>query len=128
MDFPFDSGFALKILRFFLIINLVVLPFLLLLSLDLIWSYLALILFEGFCSLILGGVQIFSSLFSTIEVENHKYVGDGFWKYELKPIAVSDAQQKAMRIKGVTMVIMGLLLMSVPAALMFLPYLLSHIF
>jgi hypothetical protein len=118
MKIPFDPSLAWKILCFYLVIDLAALPILLLLNLNLLWSYLSIILFEGFCSLVVGCILLFSTLFSTIEVEDHKYVGDGFLRYELKPIELSETQNKAMRKKGVTMVIVGLLLMSSPTVLM----------
>lgn len=118
MTIPFDPRIAWKILRFYLVVDLAVLPLLLLFNLNLLWSYLSIILFEGFCSLVVGCVLLFSSLFSTIEVEDHKYVGDGFLRYELKPIELPETQNKAMRRKGITMIIVGLLLMSSPSVLM----------
>jgi len=120
MKIPFDFGLAVKILRFFLIINLAVLPLLLLLNLDLSFSYVLIILFEGFCSLIFGGIQVFNSLFSTIEREDHKYVGDGFFRYQLKPIELTPSRKRRIRIRGITMMIIGLIFILFPILLVYL--------
>jgi hypothetical protein len=119
MAIPFNSKFAFKILRFFLIINLCVLPLLLVFNLSLIPSYVLIIIFEGFASMIVGCVQIISSLFSTMEVENHEYIGDGFLKHRLKPIEIEPSQRREMRTTGFTMIIIGILFIS-PIMLFFL--------
>lgn len=120
MEISFDFGLAVKILRFFLIINLAVLPLLLLLNLDLSFSYVLIILFEGFCSLILGGIQVFNSLFSTIEREDHKYIGHGFLRYQLKSIELTIERKRRMRKKGITMMIIGLIFILSPILLSYL--------
>jgi len=120
MEISFDFGLAVKILRFFLIINLAVLPLLLLLNLDLSFSYVLIILFEGFCSLILGGIQVFNSLFSTIEREDHKYIGHGFFRYQLKPIELTPSRKRRMRTRGITMMIIGLIFILSPILLVYL--------
>jgi len=118
MEIPFDFGLAVKILRFFLIINLAVLPILLLLNFDLLLSYVLIILYEGFCSLILGGIQLFNSLFSTIERENHRYIGNGYVRYQLKSIELKVSHKRKMRTRGMTMTIMGLIFIFSPIILM----------
>jgi hypothetical protein len=117
MEIPLDFGLAVKILRFFSIINLAVLPLLLLLNSILSFSYVLIILFEGLCSLILGGIQIFNSLFSTIERENHKYIGHGFFRYQLKPIELTADRKRKMRTRGITMMIIGLIFILSPILL-----------
>jgi hypothetical protein len=112
MEILFDFGLALKILGFCLIINLAVLPVILLLNVNLFFAYALIIMFEGFFILLLGGILIFDSLFSTIEKEDDQYVGDGFLKHQLESMELSVSQKRAMRIRGVTMVIVGLLLIS----------------
>jgi len=97
-------------LLLYLIINLALLPVLALLYSDLYWFYSLIIPFEGFFSLVFGCIQIFNSLFSTIEVEDHRYIGNGFYRHQLKSVDLTAKQKKAMRIKGTTMVIMGLIL------------------
>ena len=128
MEVPFDFGLAVKILRFYLIIDLAVLPLLLLLNLNLPFSYALIILFEGFCSLILGGFQIFNSLFSTIEREDYKYIGHGFLRYQLKSIELKASQKTNMRIRGVTMIILGLLFILSPIILLMIQTFLLSIF
>ncbi|RLI41171.1 hypothetical protein DRO69_11925 [Candidatus Bathyarchaeota archaeon] len=120
MEIPFDFGLAVKILRFFLIINLAVLPLLLLLNLNLSFSYVLIILFEGFCSLILGGIQVFNSLFSTIEREDHRYIGHGFFRYQLKSTELTPSRKIRMRKRGITMMIMGLIFILSPILLIYL--------
>jgi len=110
MKIPFNPNLALKILLLYLIINLALLPVLALLYSDLYWFYSLIIPFEGFFSLVFGCIQIFNSLFSTIEVEDHRYIGNGFYRHQLKSVDLTAKQKKAMRIKGTTMVIMGLIL------------------
>jgi uncharacterized membrane protein HdeD (DUF308 family) len=111
MKILFDFGLAFKILGFCLIINLAALPAILLLNLNLFLAYASIIMSEGFFSLLLGGIQIFNSLFSTIEKEDDEYVGDGFLKHQFDSVELSVSQKRAMRVRGVTMVIVGLLLM-----------------
>ena len=88
----------------------------LLLNLNLAF-YFPIIAFEGFCCFILGSLKIVNSLFSTIEAEDHRYIGHGMLRYQLKSIKLKPRQQKIMRKKGITMVIIGLLLVSLPVAL-----------
>lgn len=114
MELPFSLRFGFKVLRFFLIIDLGVLPLILLSGFDLFGAYVLIILFEGFCSLVLGGLEIFLSLFSTIQRENHRYVGDGFWRYKLKTIMLKEGEKRDMRTKGVTLVAIGLLFILFP--------------
>jgi hypothetical protein len=78
-----------------------------------------LIIFEGFASIIVGCVRVISSLFSTIEVEDHEYIGDGFLKYRLKPIEIEPDQRRELGTTGFTMIIIGILFMS-PIMLFFL--------
>ena len=107
----FDAKLALKELRFFLIINLVLLPFLILLNQNLVLAYFWIIGFEGFCSLILGGFELFLSLFSTIERENHRYIGHRMMRYQLKVIKLESPEKEEIRRIGFTLVFMGLLLL-----------------
>jgi len=110
MRIPFDFNLALRILLLYLIVNLAVLPPLVLLSADLHQSYLLLTLLEGLISFGLGCLQVFNSLFSTMEVEDHRYVGDGFIRFQLKQVEVTARQRREMRTKGVTIVVMSLML------------------
>ena len=105
----FDSKLAVKEIKFFLIINLALLPLLVLLSQDLMLSYFLVIAFEGFCSLVLGGFELFFSLFSTMERENHRYIGHRMMRYQLKVIELEPKHKEALRRIGFTLVIMGLL-------------------
>jgi hypothetical protein len=66
--------------------------------------------FEGFCSLTLGGVELFLSLFSTLEREDHRYIGHRMMRYQLKVEELNPHQKEDMRRIGFTLVIMGLLL------------------
>ena len=112
MCIPFDFKLARKILLFFSIINLALLPLCLTLNLNIPLSYTMVTSFEGFCAFILGALRVFNSLFSTIEVEDHKYIGDGFMKYQLRTIELSAERKAIMKMEGFTMIIMGVLFMS----------------
>jgi len=112
MCIPFDFELARKILLFFSIINLALLPLCLTLNLNIPLSYTMVTSFEGFCAFILGALRVFNSLFSTIEVEDHKYIGDGFMKYQLRTIELSAERKAIMKMEGFTMIIMGVLFMS----------------
>ena len=114
----FDSKLALKELRFLLIINLVMLPVVILLNQNLLLSYSWIVGFEGFCSLALGGFELFLSLFSTIEREDHRYVGHRMMRYQLKVEELEPHHKMEMRRIGFTLVIMGLVLLSLPALLL----------
>ena len=111
MCIPFNFELARKILVFFSIINLALLPLCLMLNLNIFMFYMMAASFEGFCAFILGILRVFNSLFSTIEVEDHKYIGDSFIKYQLRVIELSTGRKAEMRVEGFTMIIMGLLFM-----------------
>ena len=112
MCIPLDFKLARKILIFFSIINLALLPLCLTLSLNITLFYIMATSFEGFCAFILGALRVFNSLFSTIEVEDHKYIGDGFMKYQLRAIELSAERKAIMKVEGFTLIIMGILFMS----------------
>ena len=118
MTIPFDSDLAFRVLGFLLVIDLILLPFLLLLNLDLLRSYSWIILFEGFCCIVPRCTQLISSASSTIQVEDQKYIGNGLWKREIRSVELSTEQIEAMRMKGVTMLIIGVLFVSFQIALM----------
>ena len=86
MRIPFNFELARKILLFFSIINLAILPLCLMLNLNIFMFYMMAVSFEGFCAFILGIFRVFNSLFSTMEVEDREYIGDGFIKYQLRVI------------------------------------------
>ena len=111
MRIPFNFELARKILVFFSIINLAILPLCLMLNLNIFMFYMMAASFEGFCAFILGIFRVFNSLFSTMEVEDRKYIGDGFVKYQLRVIELSADRKAEMRVEGFTMIIMGLLFM-----------------
>ena len=112
MCISFDFELARKTLVFFSIINLALLPVCLTLNLNIFLFYIIVTSFEGFCAFILGALRVFNSLFSTIEVEDHKYIGDGFMKYQLRTIELSAERKAIMKVEGFTMIIMGVLFMS----------------
>lgn len=108
----FDFGLAFKILAFYAIIDLVALPIILYSHFSLILSYFLVVSFEGICTLTIGFLIIFQSLFSTIEREDHEYIGDGLWRYQLKSSEITKDERKLMQRKGITMIFTGLLLFS----------------
>jgi len=81
------------------------------LNLNIFMFYMMAASFEGFCAFILGIFRVFNSLFSTMEVEDREYIGDGFIKYQLRVIELSADRKAEMRVEGFTMIIMGLLFM-----------------
>jgi hypothetical protein len=112
MKLSFDFGLTFKILVFYAIIDLIALPVILYSHFSILLSYSLIVSCEGICTLILGFLILFQSLFSTKEREDHEYIGDGFWKYQLKSVEPTEDERKLMRRKGMTMIFTGLLLFS----------------
>ena len=75
---PWALVFVAKILGFVAIIDVVVFPILWILGVALPQVYISITCHEGFCFALISGLLLFTSLFSTVEQENHSYIGFGW--------------------------------------------------
>lgn len=107
-DIPWALAFAKKVLVFFAIVNVGVLPIILILRIDL-RAYFFVILYEGFCLVILGCSLLFLSLFSTVERDDYRYLGKGFTRRDTVVRALRSGEKRLMRLRGVIMITFGLL-------------------
>lgn len=110
MKFPWVLRFVAKILGSAGVIDVAVFPILWVLRVDLLLAYFSVTFYEGLCITIIGGLLLFTSLFSTIEQENHKYVGFGTYRYGLKSKRLTNEQKHGMRLKGILMITAGIIL------------------
>lgn len=110
MKLPWALVFIAKILGFAAILDVVVFPILWILTISLLQAYLMITCFEGLCIILFGGLLLITSLFSTVEQSNHRYVGDGVIRYGLRSRKLKKEEKYALRQKGILMVITGMLL------------------
>lgn len=114
-DIPWALTFVMKALVFLVIVNVGVLPVLLFLRIPL-GAYSLIIVFEGFCLVILGGYLVVMSLFSEYERYDYQYVGRGMSRSIRRDIVIRKLrreERKRMRRRGVIMIFLGLLLWAV---------------
>jgi len=102
--------FIAKILVFVAVVDVAVLPILWILKVALPQAYISITCYEGFCITLIGGLLLFTSLFSTAEQENHKYSGLGTYRYELRSKERTKKEKSSLRQKGILMIITGMLL------------------
>lgn len=100
----------MKILGFVAVIDVAVIPILWALRADFIPAYFLITSYEGFCSAMIGGLLLFTSLFSTIEQENHKHVGFGTYRYGLRSEKLTNERKRDIQLKGILMVSIGVIL------------------
>jgi len=107
---PWVLRFVAKILGSVVVIDVAVIPILWVLRADLPLAYFSITSYEGLCITIIGGLLLFTSLFSTIEQENHKYLGFGTYRYGLRSKRLTNEQKHDMRLRGILMIIVGITL------------------
>jgi hypothetical protein len=116
---PWALVFVAKIFVSVAIIDAAVFPILWSLKAALLQAYIVITCFEGLCIILIGGLLLFTSLFSTIEQANHRYVGLGAYRYGLRSKKLKKEQKHAMRLRGILMIMVGILL-SVPSLMVIL--------
>jgi len=102
-------SFVIRIFKFIVVIDLIVLPILLILGVSplfIIWVTFG----QGFFVSVIGGLLVLNSLFSTIERHEWEHIGYGSWK--VRRIFKTLTPQERLRClqKGIIMIIIGLLL------------------
>jgi hypothetical protein len=106
--------FVANILGFVAVVDVLVFPILWILRAEVPQAYITIIGYEGFCISLIGGLLLFTSLFSTIEQENHRYLGFGTSRYGLQSRKLTKEEKHVKRQRGILMVITGMLLFLFP--------------
>lgn len=120
--------FAAKILGFVAVVDVLVFPILWILRAEVPQAYIPIIGYEGFCISLIGGLLLFTSPFSTVEQENHRYLGFGTSRYGLRSRKLTKKEKHVNQQRGILMAIIGMLLFLFPMFIVILNrFVRSHI-
>lgn len=123
---PWALVFVTKILGFVAIIDVAVFPILWILRVALPQAYFPITFYEGFSITVIGVLVLFTSLFSTVEQPDDRYLGHGMYRYGIKFKKLSKEDKHDMRVRGILMILVGMIL-SVIGSFPFLSVLLAQL-
>ena len=119
MNSMFDTSLALKVIGFYVILDLALLGILYTLRLSLLIAPL-LSSWYGIVVAVIGLLFIFYSFFSTLERDEYEYIGDGKTARRITSVQLSKEQKNQKRTEGLTMIITGIIPIMVPWIMTFI--------